>query len=257
MSLPSPTGSFGPEPWIDALQCEDMPDSVDQAAQDLAMSAATEVLWALSGRRFGVMQVSVRPCRRSCEPVGFVPVTGWTVGWLNCGQCGTSSCGCDDPDSIRLARRPVQEVTEVLVDGVALASTAWRLDDRRDLVRIDTEPWPTCNDLNVTTGPGVFQVTYSYAEPVPSAGIIAVNALACELAKASVGADCNLPERITTLTRQGVTIGMIDRQAYLDKGRTGIYLVDLFLRTVNPAGIQRRARAYRADAPQRERRTGT
>jgi hypothetical protein len=53
-----------------------------------------------------------------------------------------------------------------------------------------------------------------------------------------------LPERVQTITRQGVTVGFLDPQDFLEKGRTGITMIDLWLRSVNPRGISRRARMY-------------
>ena len=42
---------------------------------------------------------------------------------------------------------------------------------------------------------------------------------------------------------------LLDPQDFLDKGRTGIYQVDLFLRTVNPDGARLRARVFSPDIP--------
>ena len=49
----------------------------------------------------------------------------------------------------------------------------------------------------------------------------------------------------------------IDPFEMLDKGRTGVYLVDMWLMAENPGGRYRSARIYRADALPSNRRAGT
>ena len=42
-----------------------------------------------------------------------------------------------------------------------------------------------------------------------------------------------------------------DPLLFLDKGQVGIYEVDLWVKSVNPARLQRRAAVYRADGRKR------
>ena len=73
----------------------------------------------------------------------------------------------------------------------------------------------------------------------------AVDVLANELLLAdSNSPDCRIPERVQSVSRQGVSWTMIDPQDFLDKGRTGIYEVDMLIRAVNPSGAKRRVRVF-------------
>jgi hypothetical protein len=56
--------------------------------------------------------------------------------------------------------------------------------------------------------------------------------------------------------RQGVTISYPDVGALFRDGRTGLYLVDLFLATWNPYNLRMRSRVYNVDRPT-VRRAGT
>ena len=58
--------------------------------------------------------------------------------------------------------------------------------------------------------------------------------LAVEYGKAAQGNPCALPERITSVTRQGVSWTVLDPQDFLDKGYTGMSRVDHWLAAVKP-----------------------
>jgi hypothetical protein len=64
---------------------------------------------------------------------------------------------------------------------------------------------------------------------VPAAGQAAHGVLACEMARAMCGHPCGLPRRISSLTREGITVAVLDGFAELDQLRTGIWLVDSFI----------------------------
>jgi hypothetical protein len=81
--------------------------------------------------------------------------------------------------------------------------------------------------------------------------------LACELVKAHLGVDCALPARVQTLTRQGMSMAILDPQEFLAFGRTGLYEVDLAIAAVNPHGLRRRATAWSPEVKGRARRTPT
>jgi hypothetical protein len=69
--------------------------------------------------------------------------------------------------------------------------------------------------------------------------------LACELYQACSGngAECRLPQGTVRVTQQGV---VIERLAFTSwafrerQWRTGLSMVDAFLQTYNPAGLQRK-----------------
>lgn len=253
--------TFGPcDSWPVTWTCDVSCES--PTTTGAAVRFATEVIWALSGRQFGLCTVTLRPCRRECFDVG--SYSGWTewglvpgywprpalIGgqWFNitCGGC-SSGCSCSAVSEVVLPA-PVYRVTEVRIDGTPLVTGAYRVDDNRLLVRQDGGEWPACNDLSLPAGEvGTWTVTAEYGIPVPEGGSWAVGELACQFIRASNGEDCRLPQGITQLVRQGVTISFPQVTDLLKENMTGLYLVDTFVRTWNPSGLRSRARVYSVD----------
>lgn len=260
-------------PWPVFWTCDI--SAYSPAQTGVAVSAASHFLWALSGRRFGTCSVTLRPCRKQCYGGDWPgnsyawpwsaygsPVAGygWDGGFffpMGCGSCSYENCSCGYVPEVLLPS-PVADVTAVKVDGAVLASSAYRLDNNRILVRVDGQDWPQCNDLTKDdTQVGTWSVTADYGLAVPSSAQPAMGQMACEILKGITGAnDCGLPTTVTHLLRQGVDVTFPDINALLTEGRTGLYLVDTFLAAVNPYKLQERARVYNVDAPP-TRRTGT
>lgn len=231
-----------------------------------AVSAATRILWSLSGRRFGLCTQTLRPCAEDCSDGNGYPYLGsweWRTGYAMppwdfyrtpyCSGGCAGSCSCTRLSEVRLPS-PVDSVVLVKVDGAVLNPSAYRLDNNRLLVRTDGVRWPRCNDLNKGDDqPGTWSVTAKFGEDVPDSGRLAMGELACEIAKAGTGEDCRLPAGVTQLVRQGVTISVPDFGQILLHGRTGLYLVDMFLTAENPKSLRQRGRVYDVDriAPRR------
>jgi len=230
--------------------------ALDTVSDPLVFEAmAIAFLWNWTGRGYGVCPVALRPCRSDCAQAdstfwGYGPYTSGSampakarwgpalVGgqWFNlsCGACGDDcSCSSTGAPSLRLPG-PIDSVQEVLIGGDRLLPNAYRVDNRSLLVRTDGGAWPTCQDMAAAPDkPGTFQISYLYGTPVPLGGQVAAGVLACELAKASSGdRSCQLPTRIQTLTRQGVTMTMLDTFEDVEKGRTGLWLVDSWVASV-------------------------
>jgi hypothetical protein len=235
---------------------------LDADQQARALRLATFVMWAATGRRYGVCDLVIRPCgndRRCGECGSWDFFGGWMRPfildglWRNCG-CGCP-CDCAPNCQIKLPA-PVDEVTQVLIDGVILAAGAWRVDNYQWLVRTDGECWPSCQDYNVDVpADGTLQVSYGRGEPVPDYILDAAAVLACEFAK-SCGAlpgACRLPGRLQTLTRQGVTVSMVDIDSMLKLGLTGIPEVDMVIMADNPFGHKQRPFLYSYDTAPRFR----
>lgn len=212
-------------------------DDPDHALADEMAEVASRVLWNLSGRRWpGVCSAVVRPCRRS---TGWNPPSWWertwqpSWGWCSCGAPSVTECGCGSESEITLGGTPIVAVSEVRVDGVALAASAYRVDDFRRLVRIDGSGWPCCQDLTAdpASEDNTFQVTFTYGAAPPLAGEMAAKRLACEMYRACANpdGDCELPERIRSIVRNGMEVGFIDPMEFLAEGKTGIYSVDVWL----------------------------
>lgn len=231
-------------------------------------SMATTYLWRWTNQMLGTCEITVRPCRDDCSE-GLSTFNGSGPGvsgtpwspviidglWYNlgCGRCG-DRCSCAYVPSLALPG-PVASITEVIIDGVVLDATAYRVDNRRLLVRQDGGEWPRCNDLSLPAGePGTWSVTYERGVEVPDGGQVAAGVLATELAKAACGdKECALPRRVQTVTRQGVTIAMLDAFDDVEKGHTGIWIIDSWLASMTQ--VPQRARVYSPDLPRPSRRT--
>lgn len=254
--------AYGPCAWtVDTGCCTDWA-TYDPALQTAATEFASAVLWSATGRQFGLCQKTVRPCGRACSDCasGFYWDSGTWVPyifnglWRNC-WCGSSAgcCSCDPACQVYLPG-PVASVSQVILDGNVVDPSTYRVDNGRWLVRTrtgadDTNCWPLCADQNVDSGAGLFTVTYAVGVEIPAALKRAAGTLACEYAKACLGLDCMLPERVTTIARQGLTIQMVDVDALLARQLTGITSVDQIIVAYNPNHLTSRPRLYSVDVP--------
>lgn len=224
--------------------------ALPQDQKDRAVRLATKIMWAATGRRYGLCVNVVRPCGndRQCGSCGggwdwsdggWMRPFIWDGVWRNC-AC-PCPCECAPSCQIKLPG-PVNSVTEVLIDGVILAPSSWRVDDFQWLVRTDGQCWPQCQDYNVDIpAAGTLQVTYLRGDPIPLDVLDAAAILACEFAKAcAADKSCRLPGRLQTLTRQGVTASMVDINAVLKFGLTGLTEVDMIIMADNPYGHRTR-----------------
>jgi hypothetical protein len=237
-----------------------IPDGFDTTA---IRTAASELAYVLSGRQFpGVCDYVSRPCGYSgygtsnfqlWGTTGGLPALPYQIGgsWFNgwCG-CHMDRCGCSSYPSIDLGRGDVLEVSQVIVNGEALADEDYRLDSARFLVRLDGGVWPCCQDMTVNSGAGYFAITYTAGAEPPEAGKRAAASYATELIKACTGDDsCRLKPNVQQIARQGVSVTFIDPSLFIDRGVTGVYDFDLFVIAYNPHGLRRSARVWSPDSP--------
>jgi hypothetical protein len=157
------------------------------------------------------------------------------------------SDGLSPESRIKLRGRPVTQIHAVRTrDGKILDSSGYYLVDHSTLQAATGVPWTPCN----------VEVTYSYGTQVPTAGKMAARTLAIEFAKLWAGDDdCILPQRVTSIARQGVTYTLLDSQDFIAELRTGLYAIDLFLKSVNPDGAKARSRVFSPDTPRARRYT--
>lgn len=241
------------ETWAtaDSCLCVDQGVPVDVVHQ--ALPLATDLLWRASGRQFnGVCTSTVRPCAEGGARLQYLAynqgqgsriITPLGDGrWLG-GSCH-GLCTCGGADALRLEGWPIVGVTQVKVDGVALAATEYRVVDRIYLVR-NGATFPCTQDLSLPdTEPGTWAAVYEWGQmPPPGASTIA-GVLACEIARAWTGDDhCRLPTNVAALVREGVSLTMLDPSAFLNAAggrgpvRFGLWEVDTWLGAINPAGL--------------------
>src|SRR3546814_14899634 len=92
-----------------------------------------------------------------------------------------------------------------------------------------------------------WSILYNRGYPVPAGGQVAAGLLAVELAKAACGdKSCGLPQRVQAITRQGVTIAVLDAFADTDTRHTALWLLGS-----SRALADRRPARYRATSPGR------
>lgn len=223
--------------------------------QERATNYATLILWAATGRRFGLCPIRVRPCGArhdgssmwgyiQGDDRGWRPFVDPTGTWRNCG-CG-SSHGCA-PASEVLLPGPVNQVLEVYQDGVLVDPASYRVDNFSWLVRTDGGAWPQY--ANLSTDADRFEVLYVRGTPVPPVLLEAAETVACEFAKSFKSQDCRLPARITSLSRQGVQMSALDTDSLTRRGLTGIPEVDQVIVALNPYGLRSQPRVITPDLP--------
>jgi len=234
-----------------------------------AIAFSSAILFRLSGRQFpGECERTVWPCSgkncgcgcgcgdSGCGGGSSLGNDWWWAwhnypsypvrtdgGWVNVGPCCDKCCipTVDLPAT-------VNEVIEIVIDGEVLDPDAYAIQAYRRLARVDGGSWPCSNDLTGDVGdPGTWTITYSYGKPVPTDGRIAASIFACQIALNRCGGDSCLPQRLKEITRQGVEMAFADPLTFLDKGQVGIYEVDMWLQSVNPSKLKRRARLFRPD----------
>lgn len=252
--LPQPAGggpSLGPATaWTTSDQvavCCAIEDGTDPEVFDPWVDVASQTLYLESGRLFYGLssKEGVRPpCRPGCGCGIQVLSRGHVVVPRDWDWWGESAGPCD-PSRVLLSGYPVREVTQVKIDGAVVASTEYRLERYRWLVRKNGEAWPSCQDLSIDdTEEGTWSVSYTFGQEPPLLGVEAANELACQLYQSCNGGDenCAIPAGAVRLTRAGVTIerGIFKRDPKTGAWATGMLKVDMFLNSVNPQGLIRR-----------------
>lgn len=149
--------------------------------------------------------------------------------------------------NLRLKNTPVRSVASVTYMGRVLEPSEYSLRNGSYLVRANGLPWV----LNATEE---LSVTYTFGTAPPAAGKRAAIRLANELILSDKGSpNCALPERITSVSRQGINYTVMDPQEFISNGKVGIYEVDLFLAAVNPSKAKKRAKIFVPSSVRAER----
>ena len=246
-------------PWIQASDVLSAPAldgftvSLELAEQMAAV--ASEILYIATKRVYtGVTgPVTVRPLARPTDVDTRFGHRGVPQGYLAAGSQstaygmpggGVNYFGSSKPSEVELGGFPVVEVTMVKIDGVVIPPNEYYVQDRRVLVRAiptaEATPterfgWPMSQRLDLPDSEdGTFSVTYMYGVAPPASGVLAAQTLAVQLVLNAVGGDNSLPQRTTSVSRQGVSVQVASVVDLLKAGMTGIYEVDVFVEAVNP-----------------------
>ena len=225
---------------VDLTCCDDI-DQLPPEQLEMIKQMAAYYLWRATGSQYGLCEVTYRPCRKECRDLwSGLPTPAKIDGeWVNlsCGSC-TGRCGCDSLSEVVIPN--TDSIVSITEDGVELDPFETAVVyDRRSIVRIDGQQWPACQNLSVPAGEiGSWTITVLEGKPLPpGAGYIA-GILACELAKGCLGKECRLPQRVQTITRQGVTVGFEDRFESLAELRVGLWEVDAFVESARTSRWQ-------------------
>jgi hypothetical protein len=232
---------------------EDMGDYAYTEYTEEAAQVASNLLWAMSGRKYtGETIVTERytctlrnnrmgPSDRTNSPVLF----GGDVYNIPSGDYDEyselTSDGLSPESRVKLRGRPVTRIITIRNrNGVILDPSTYYLVDHSTIHIKAGTPWTPCN----------VEITYAYGIPVPTAGKMAARKLAIEFARLWAGDEmCELPQRVTSVSRQGVSYTILDNQEFIDELRTGLYEIDLFLKVVNPDNARRKSKVFSVDQP--------
>lgn len=282
--MPLQTGLCSLDGWELDPSCMDIPDTTPPEVIERWRLVAAELLYALTGNRFGPScPVTVRPCRKQCAETygrffnqgqflgaGF-RFTGPFVPYMSAGRmynaslCGcTSDCHCGPELCEVYLPGPIYDIVSVDIDGETVLPATYSVLDGRYLVRSSATPddaaggqcWPSCQDMSLPPGEdGTFTVVYRTGLALPALGVAALSALAAHYIKGCEGCGCGAgpTKNLTRLQRQGVQMEFASPQQLLSDGRTGIEIVDQFIHAYNPSGLPRAMRVISPDAPKRPR----
>lgn len=250
---------------IDQCGCGDCWTSYTPAVRTRAAALASGHMWAATGRRYGLCEVTAVVCEPAApEPLyqtfpigstdtGAGPASPYLAvggGWRNRG-CG-GGCSCAAACEVALDG-PVDSIVEVTVADVLVDPDVYEVHDRHLLVRTDGTCWPSCGSVAPPYG---MTVTYLRGESLydtdgnPRPVLLAAQVLACQYAKACTGAVCALPARMTALSRQGVDIQVADAAPDgSDWWMTGIDVVDRVIAADNPGHLTGRPEVWTPDLP--------
>lgn len=135
---------------------------------------------------------------------------------------------------LNLRQKPVHRIHSVEIDGQLLDPSQYSLRNNSYIVRKSPNVWmlgPTTEVL----------VTYTHGIRPPRAGKAAATRLANEIILWYAGdSRCALPERISSVSKQGVSYTVLDPQDFIGQGKTGIYAVDSFIAAANPDGQRKK-----------------
>lgn len=233
-------------PWVEAADVKAAVTGSTDANAALAAQFATDVLYALSGRRYPGPRVATLTVPPTVQgPRSLLPVAApWASGTVRQG-CGGCVSGFDPQ------LYPIRAVLRLTIGGTDVPAEQIKLSGQQT---VSVVAGTTADPLAVNrwcgpdgayslfpggcgcSSPGV-ELTFVWGQDPPAGGVAAAQLLAVEVLKGLNGDECRLPGNVVSVNRQGVSV-VLDPAEILDNGRTGIPLADTWLAAVNPAGLK-------------------
>jgi hypothetical protein len=265
---PIAASSHGINPWCTE---EDLPASrlsrVKDVDRGLAIAAATDLLYVLSGRQYRTGRSQVRPTTLSggyqnqsylypySSMSGYGDAWGFAAGWAWSALGAGWQSGQDQSELV--LQGPVTRIHAVMVNGVNLGgwnvgneapNPNYTLYERRRLVlsigpqsTSNAFPWNQQIQMPLSE-PGTFGVDYEWGKPPTDIAHLACIELAVEFALTLSGQNpSKLPARVLSVATQGVTLAVGDPMTYILQDLTGLPICDMFLRGANPHKLRRRS----------------
>jgi hypothetical protein len=247
----------------DVCNCKldlDDPDILEVFERSLVY--ASRMVFEATGRRYtGICEYTIFPCRQpsGCGEEYFYDANIWgdhlpmlpvQVGpgvYKNISLCQCDeTCFCGAWNKLPLPFAPVREIIEIMIDGVVLDPSAYRIVENSYIVRTDSEPWPICQDRNLPAGSvGTWSVTALYGWELPPEGKTLVADYACQLAHRCLGKPCQLPEEVKVISRQGVDYGFTNPMEYRKDLLTGYLPLDDWIIMIRGGRALWRPRVYK------------
>lgn len=193
---------------------------------ELALKVAQDLLAALTGNRF-------HPAGETTEDFRAVPVaTRLNPNYQPIKQV------------VSLVRQP--SWTTDTVDPIPVSD--YRIIGPAVHIRPKQPAWDVCGTRETDT---VLRLTYRFGSTITPAARSILLYLARQLwvADNPDAGDCELPDRITSISREGLSYTILDDASYLEKGKLGVPKVDRWLASVNPAGSRVTPGVYTPSSP--------
>lgn len=191
------------------------------------IAGASSALFALSGARWAGERT--------------LTVEVWGPGGVCADPCR--------PRAVRLPHRDARQLTAVTTAGGAELPVGDYLIERGGYLAALPG-----RAARLPTAHSSLLLTYVAGRNPPPEAVAQATALAVELGRAVVDPDGTaLPDNVTSIQRQGVTMTYQSAQAIVAAGSTGLYAVDLWVATVNPSRLRRRPRSWSPDTDTRHR----
>jgi hypothetical protein len=213
---------------------------------DDACKAASYLLWALSGRKYTGTTTVTEHYIRFAPLINTHLIREAAIIYSHIDETlPLVKPWATNETRIRLRGQPVQEVHAVRnANGGLVSEDTYYVVDHSAVYFYRP----------ALIIPADIEITYTYGIDPPLLGKMAARRVATEFIKLWNGSeDCALPERVTSVSRQGVSYTVLDSQDFLEEMRLGIYEIDLFLKTVNPNKAQRRSKVFTPDLPHARR----
>lgn len=206
-----------------------------------AIEKASFVLYSLTGQKYNGIQTATEAYNLPYNTLASDMVAGVERGAIIHIPKYTEGMR-----NLRLRHTPVRKIIEISKGGQVVDPSAYSIRNNAYLVLNNGMPWV----IDTTD----LIITYKHGIRVPAAGKSAAIRFANELIHAYKDDGlCSLPERLQSVSRQGMTFAVLDPQDFIQNGRIGIPEVDYFIHAANPSKAKMKARVFSVDQPRGER----